>query len=481
MSDAMMSSRTIANTDTRTTILAATGAVFGSLLLALLHIETALALALFVGGLYAGLRRPDVGLALIALSVPIQRSLLVGIGETAVTTTKVLLWSVVAGWVLSMIAGRRKLLLDKVTLGAALAASGVAISGWNAMDGGLWMGETYRWVTMVPVACMAFNVYRRGWSPLPFLLATAMGAIVSFAYALWQVVIQIGPEAFVSRGFMRASGTFGHPNQLAIYFELTTPLMVALALFMTTKHPLSPLGLLMKRLWFLWFAAAFAGIAGLILTQSRGGIVGMLAGLLTVALLIGPVIKVRSHALMAVAGATMILASIGLFLVISEGSLTTDRRAVHVTPANFAVEERIAHWNAGAEMAVDHPFLGVGAGNYDKNFRDATTTWRFRIGRGHAHNSYIQMLAQSGVIGFAGYALLIAMVGLTVAQALDRSRTVVTRGLTIGVAGMSAALLVHAVFEYVHVLSLNLQMAIAWGLVSAIASAGVDAPAREIE
>lgn len=481
MSDTLLSHRAIAHPDTRVSILAVIAAAAGSLLLALLHIETALALALFAGGLYAGFRRPDVGIALIALSVPIQRSLLVGIGETAVTTTKVLLWSVLAGWALSMIAKRRSLLLDKVTFGTALAASGVALSGWNAQDGGLWMGETYRWVTMVPVACMAFNVFRRGWSPVPFLLATAAGAIVSAGYALWQVAIQIGPESFVSRGFMRASGTFGHPNQLAIYFELTTPLLVALTLFMTTQHPLTPLGRQLQGLRVVWFVAAAAGTGGLILTQSRGGVVGMVAGLLTVGFLTWPVIKVRSHVLMAVAGASMIVASIGLFVVISEGHLTNDQRGVHVAPGNFAVEERIAHWNAGVEMAVDHPFLGVGAGNYDKNFRDDTTTWRFRIGRGHAHNSYIQMLAQSGVIGFAGYALLIAMVGLTVAQALDRSRTVVTQALTIGVAGMSAALLVHAVFEYVHVLSLNLQMAIAWGLVSAIASSGVDAPVQENE
>jgi O-antigen ligase len=129
-------------------------------------------------------------------------------------------------------------------------------------------------------------------------------------------------------------------------------------------------------------------------------------------------------------------------------------------------------------MVKDNPFLGIGAGNYDLNFRDETTNWRFRIGRGHAHNSYIQMLAQSGVVGFAGYALLIAMVGLTIAQALDRAPTLMTRSITIGVAGMSAALLVHAVFEYVHVLSLNLHMAIAWGLVSAIAAGGVDSLIR---
>ncbi|MGD9714252.1 MAG: O-antigen ligase family protein [Thermomicrobiales bacterium] len=458
------------------TLSALAAAVVGSIAIALLHIETSLAIALFLAGIYAGSRRPDIGLALIALSVPVQRSLLVGVGDTAVTTTKVLLWSTIAGWIWSMVAGRRTLLLDKVTIGAALTAGGVALSGWNARDGGLWMGETYRWVTMVPVACMAFNVFRRGWSPVSFLVASAGGAIASCTLALWQVSQEIGPDSFVTRGFMRAVGSFGHPNQLAVYFESLTPVLLAIVIWLTKDTAASPLGRQMGRFKALWVIATLAGLGGLLLTQSRGGGVGMVAGLATVLVLTWPIIRIRSHALMAVAGATMIISSIGLFIVISEGLLTTDERGVHVTPGNFAVEERIAHWNAGVEMAIEHPFLGVGAGNFDMSFRDATTTWRFRIGRGHAHNSYIQMLAQSGVVGFAGYAVLIATVGLTVAQALDRSRTGLSRALTVGVAGMSAALLVHAVFEYVHVLSLNLQMAISWGLVSAIAAGGLDAP-----
>ena len=104
------------------------------------------------------------------------------------------------------------------------------------------------------------------------------------------------------------------------------------------------------------------------------------------------------------------------------------------------------------------------------NFRDATTSWRFRIGRGHAHNSFIQMLAQSGIVGFAAYMVLISTVAATLEDALRKTPACLARGIVIGVAGMSAALLAHAVFEYVHVLSLNLHMAIAWGLVAAIAT-----------
>ena len=41
-----------------------------------------------------------------------------------------------------------------------------------------------------------------------------------------------------------------------------------------------------------------------------------------------------------------------------------DVRTVEVTSDNWAIVERMAHWQAGWYMFVDHPWLGVGAGNY---------------------------------------------------------------------------------------------------------------------
>jgi O-antigen ligase len=441
--------------------------------LAAVHFETVLAFCLFTAGIYAGARRPDWGLALIAASVPIQRTLLVGAGDTAVTITKVVLWSTVAGWLWATIAHRRRLAIDLISAGLALVTAGIALSGWNAEDGGLWIGETYRWLASVPVAVMAFNVYRAGWSPLPFFIAAACGAIFSYVLAAWQVLSGIGPDSFESRGIMRASGPFGHPNQLAIYFELTAPLLAGITIASWRSRPSTSIERALVRLLPLWLVGSAAGIAGLLLSQSRGGAVGMVAALATLAVIGWPVISSRSHVLMATVAGMVMLGTVGLMLALSTGAFDADQREVQVTAANFAVEERIAHWIAGVEMASDAPLLGVGAGNYDRNFRDFTTTWRFRVGRGHAHNSFIQMLAQGGIVTLAAYLLCIALVATTLGRALDRSPTILGKAVTVGVAGMSAGMLAHAVFEFVHVLSLNLHMAIAWGLLAAVASGAI--------
>jgi O-antigen ligase len=446
-------------------------AVAASTLIAVLPYETILAIALLLSGIYAGARRPDLGLALIALSVPIQRTLLVGFGDTAVTITKVVLWSTIGGWLCSVLLHRTRIRVDLVSWGAVAVTAALALSGWNAIDGGLWIGETYRWLAMIPVGLFAASSFRQGWSPLPFLVSSALGTAFCFAGAAWQVFAQLGPPSFESRGLMRATGPFGHPNQLAIYLELTVPLLLGLSLALWLSPPESHLATQARRLLPLWVVGTGLGLIGLMLSQSRGGSVGMLFGLgITIAL---ASILVARHArlLMLAALAVTLMFVSSLMLYIGSGKVASSVRGDQVTSANFAVEERLAHWAAGVEMATRHPVLGVGAGNYDRNFREATTTWRFRIGRGHAHNSYLQMLAQAGVVGFAAYMALISSVAVTLADALRKSMaSALNRGIVIGISGMSGALLAHAVFEYVHVLSLNLYMAIVWGLAAAIAT-----------
>jgi O-antigen ligase len=59
----------------------------------------------------------------------------------------------------------------------------------------------------------------------------------------------------------------------------------------------------------------------------------------------------------------------------------TDVRAVDITPANYALIERFAHWQAAINMATDHPWLGVGLGNYEaayENYR--LINWNMALG-----------------------------------------------------------------------------------------------------
>ena len=81
-----------------------------------------------------------------------------------------------------------------------------------------------------------------------------------------------------------------------------------------------------------------------------------------------------------------------------------DVRNVPPTSENFAVVERMAHWQAGWEMFRDYPFLGVGPGNYPAVYEQYyIPPWKEALG--HAHNYYLNMAAEAGVPG------LLALVG----------------------------------------------------------------------
>jgi O-antigen ligase len=417
-----------------------------------------------------GAVRPDCALAALCLSVPLQQHLQVGLQAGSLTITKVILWCGAFGWAIALIQSRRRIEIDFVSWALFVLVASLILSYWNARDGGLWIGETYRWFATAVVATVSFNFFRRGGSPLPFLLSCALGTLLVVVIASWQVLHHIGPTSFESRGLIRAYGSFGHPNQLAIYLELTAPLFLALALSSRRAGQLGAWRQVSPSIKYLWYVALFAAVLGLLLSQSRGGTVGMVVGLGIVGLLSWPAFRSRIAPLAPSILIVLLTVLTIAVAIVAAGVETFGEDEVQVTPSNFAVRERLAHWTAAVEMAKDHPVTGVGAGNYDLNFRENTQDWRFRIGRGHAHNTYLHMLAQAGVIGLSTYLALLLGVCLIVSRSMRTLANDPDLALAIGAAGVTGAMLAHAVFEYVHVLSLSLNLAIVWGLASAIST-----------
>lgn len=437
--------------------------------------QTTTLLVLVAVSAWLGYRRPDLGLGLLALTIPLQTYLQVGIQGGSVTMTKVVVWSLLAGWSCSLLKARRRVLIDFGTVGLFLLLGALVVSVWNARDGGLWIGETYRWLATAIVSCLAFNTFRRGGSPLPFLVGSLVGTVGSVLMSLGQVVLKAGPDSFEVRGFLRAYGPFTHPNQLAVYLESTTPIFLALIILPAGSRLLDGQWYISPRWKPLWIGGFLAGTFGLILSQSRGGTVGMAAGIVVILALVRPRIRfslVRIAPIGLIGALSFLAISIG---IVAAGVKSFSNEETLVTPSNFAVQERLSHWTAAVEMAKAHPFVGVGAGNYDLNYREYTQEWRFRIGRGHAHNTYLHFLAQSGVLGLTAYVALLLGVSIMMIRSIRILPAGSRLALVIGATGVTAAFGAHAVFEYVHVLSLNLQLVIAWALAIAI---GTDAWSR---
>jgi O-antigen ligase len=317
---------------------------------------------------------------------------------------------------------------------------------------------------------------------------------------LWQFVTGTGPASFaVAEDFVRAYGTIGQPNSFAGYMNMGWPLAVALtagagwALWTALRHQKKP-GL------YAWFLRASillgAGVASglllaaLLVSFSRGGWVGAVGGgaAMGVALLFGLERQARRHlwawGMLAALGVALllVLGSAGVLptaLTERAGSIINnlrlfDVRDVEATPENFAVVERMAQIQAAWSMFSEHPLVGVGPGNYT-NAYEGHVAWQadpylfhpWYASRGHAHNYYLHIAAEAGIIGLSSYLLVLVLLAVQAIRTLRRAHGWFWRSITVGCCGIIGAIAVHNLFENLHVLNMGIQMGAVWGLLAA--------------
>src|SRR5690606_35076230 len=131
---------------------------------------------------------------------------------------------------------------------------------------------------------------------------------------------------------------------------------------------------------------------------------------------------------------------------------------------NFAIVERLAHWQAALSMAQAHPWLGVGLGNYDVAYAaHGVPSWPRSLG--HAHNDYLNGLAETGLVGLTAYLAGWMLNVVWTIQAL-RQPDPVWRGLTLGLLGVWTHLAVHSVFDKLYVNNLFLHIGVTLGLLA---------------
>ena len=227
------------------------------------------------------------------------------------------------------------------------------------------------------------------------------------------------------------------------------------------------------------------------MSRSRGAWLALVAGLLVVNLLLGPRVRAWT-ALATLVGALILLAGASNLLpaTISERIITAaqnftifDARSVRLTPENWAIVERMATWQAGWEMFQDYPVLGVGAGNFDSAYR-AYHLKGWEHPRGHAHNVYLNALAETGVLGLAAYLLFLAGAFALLGFHLHRQRSSLgsdrggseraerwiapPRWLLIALLGSLTSLTVHNFLDNLYVHNTTMQLGLLLGIAGAV-------------
>jgi O-antigen ligase len=141
-----------------------------------------------------------------------------------------------------------------------------------------------------------------------------------------------------------------------------------------------------------------------------------------------------------------------------------DVLTVEVTDDNFAVVERVAHWYAAAGMWADRLWTGVGAGNYAAAYPQYNVP-RWTDPLGHAHNYYLNIGAEAGLIGLLAYLLLMLAATVRAVRVALTYRDWPTRSLAMGALGVLVAVAMHHLFDMLYVHSMGVHLAILLGLV----------------
>jgi O-antigen ligase len=229
--------------------------------------------------------------------------------------------------------------------------------------------------------------------------------------------------------------------------------------------------------WLMGVAGGLSGLLtiGLLVSWSRGAWLGFGCAALVLLWVLPEKRRHGSLLLLTCLGSGLLLWILGLlpaFLVERVLSFSEDfrgfgdMRGVVISDENFAVVERLAHWQAALNMAATRPWLGVGFGNYEIAYPDfALANWPLALG--HAHNYYLNLLAETGIIGLSSYLIFWAVIFHQNWQAIHQAHGL-PRAVLAGLLGVWVHLSVHHLVDKLYVNNLFLHIGVMLGLLAVL-------------
>ena len=237
----------------------------------------------------------------------------------------------------------------------------------------------------------------RIWRMMPFvIIILSIHDLLSIRKILGASMLGmfIGIACLIYQGFSgdhRAAGFFGHPMTFAGYLCMYLPIF--LVRFLDGK--------VFKKYNWLTGLAFFAGCAALVFNGTRGAWLAVLPvfGLI----LLFYISQKNKAAIVCLA----LLVAAGFGLTYNKAFMA---RVSTITSTKFQSNtERLLIWRSAYNMFLDHPVLGVGLGQYKDNYQKKYISPKAKEPYiTHAHNNFLQMLAENGIVGFLGF---VGMIG----------------------------------------------------------------------
>ncbi|MDD0841200.1 O-antigen ligase family protein [Pseudomonas sp. Gutcm_11s] len=442
---------------------------FALALLTTLYPLPGMALGLGLGGALLLSRHPGLVLVpfVISLAIPIQKAL-GGIPVNAADGLLVI-WCLLWPFMLMREEGprlerwRAPILVRAITpflIAICLAQVGSIAQG-NSLKQLLRIVE---WFMVLPLLMLVFRPDPRFWLfvALTLLLVPCLFAVdglYELASNGTRITGMLGIPVPIPEGDLaqirhtfdisgRAGSAFGGAQGLAMYLVMC--MSVAIAHLFLSPRP-----------WLRLLAGLclLVCLAGLAATKSRGGLLGALTLVLVMQLVLRPGL-LRWLVLAGLFGALGLLAVLAL-------SPTWDGTLAGLVPGRpEAVLDRLIIWGVVFDVFKDNPLLGVGLGNFRDEFFARSVTLNVELGYAslHAHNTYLEILAGTGLLGLLGYVAFLVIVARALARRWRERLKDDAAPFTLAAIGTLAAYMVFASVDMLLLQNMHFLLVVLLGL-----------------
>lgn len=278
--------------------------------------------------------------------------------------------------------------------------------------------RTFRWVIVEPlIYAVVARYYLRDTVDRWITGAAFVGAATLIS--LYGLALLLDGGGLSVEGVRRISGTYPHPNALALFLE--RPVAFGFALAMTSRRRVLTIG---------WLALTAVSTLALVLTFSRGALLGTAFAIVAIAVLS------RRQRL-----ARRLIPAIGIF-----GLMLTVVAAPRMLSlfGGGSGSLRVAIWESAIAMIRDHPIFGVGLDQFLYQYAPryiSPVAWPERF-TAHPHDIFLDLWLSLGILGLAAAGVY----AVTMFRTMQR---VVRRDSSLGLAAAGAIIagVVHGLID----------------------------------
>ncbi len=267
------------------------------------------------------------------------------------------------------------------------------------------------------------------------VIITIFGFIYAF-YAILQSVLSPNKiYGIYETPFAVPFGSFVNRHNFAAYMEM----LVALPLGLVFA------GAIPKDKRLLYFTAIGLMGTALLLSGSRGGLVAFLAEIFLMAILTTN-IKSYGQIFLKIGLAVLLVAVIigGSIFIGGESSLT---RFADTANSKDVTTNRTHIWSVTLDVIKENPVFGAGIGAFAVAYaKHDTFNGVERVEQ--AHNDYLQVLADAGIVGLIIGLFFLAQLFKTGRKSIQ-TQNLFRRGIAVGAVAGCFAVLVHSLFDFV--------------------------------